>query len=380
MTGAIYVHIPFCRQKCPYCDFFSIRHQPEWVTAFLEGLAGEIALQALNPHLKNFTGASIFLGGGTPSLLQPEQTELILQTIRRHFDILPGAEISFEANPGTLGPGQLLAYRSLGFNRISIGVQSFADSELQTLGRIHDARAGKNAILEARAAGFANLGIDLIFGIPNQSLKAWHHNLNTAITAQPDAISTYALTVEAGTPLAQWQAQGSIRVASEALSRRMYLHAMEQLPQAGYLQYEISNFAKSGYECRHNLAYWDGTPYLGFGPSAHSFLDGERWWNVKDLPAYVAAIRAGKKPSAGHEILTISEKMTECIMLSLRKNSGLDLQQFAAWFGAAAAHRLRTRLQSLESKFFLPHESIFALTPAGFLLYDSICAELIAVL
>lgn len=380
MTGAIYVHIPFCVHKCPYCDFYSIRHQPELLARFLDGLAGEIALQASNPRWKNFAGTSIFLGGGTPSILRPEQAEKILQSIQLHFEILPEAEISFEANPGTLSQSHLAAFRDLGFNRISIGVQSFTDLDLQTLGRIHDAGVARAAISDARAAGFTSLGIDLIFGIPKQSLKTWQQNLETAIALNPDHISTYALTLEAGTPLAQWHAEGRIKIASDVLSRRMYLSTLELLSRAGYGHYEISNFARPGFECRHNLAYWNGAAYLGFGPSAHSFLNGERWWNINDLAAYLEAIEAGQAPIAGNEVLTPAEKMTEYILLSLRKKSGLDLRQFTMLFGAVAADRLHERLQTLEQEFFVQHDGVFALTPAGFLLYDSICADLIAAL
>lgn len=274
---AIYIHIPFCRRRCAYCDFASTAGLEALIPAYVDALAREIAAQ------DRATVPTIYLGGGTPSLLTPAQVQAILDACRAAFDVDPAAEITMEANPGTVDAAYLPALRAAGVNRLSLGVQSFADGELALLGRIHTAAQAVAAYDNARAAGFANVSLDLVYGLPGQTLADWSRSLDRAVALCPDHLSLYALEVHGDTPLGRRIAAGDLPAPDDDLAADMYELAEDRLAVAGFMHYELSNWATGNdAACRHNLTYWRNEPYRGLGAAAHSWIDGERRWNVVD--------------------------------------------------------------------------------------------------
>jgi putative oxygen-independent coproporphyrinogen III oxidase len=269
---------------------------------------------------------TLYLGGGTPSLLTADELAVLLESLREQFEFSPDTEITLEANPDDLNPQVLKSYRGLGINRLSLGVQSFADRELAFLGRRHDAAQALNALGWAREAGFANLGIDLMYGLPGQTVEQWQGNLESALGFLPEHLSCYQLTVEAGTPLARRQAEARFQPLSEEMEREFFLFTSRFLEDQGYFHYEISNFARGkGKLSRHNCKYWNHTPYLGLGPAAHSYRGGRRWWNHRSLEAYCGALSAGEAPVAGEEVLTPEQARLEALYLGLRTRDGVIL-------------------------------------------------------
>jgi putative oxygen-independent coproporphyrinogen III oxidase len=379
-AASLYIHIPFCERKCPYCDFYSVEGT-ERAEDFLAMLAREIALREARADHTTFE--TIFLGGGTPSLLEPEQIERILFRLHAAFPISPDAEVTLEANPGTVTEGKLRAFRTLGVNRISIGIQSFLDPELRALGRIHDGREAFRSIELARAAGFDNLSIDLIYSIPGQTPAQWEDTLRTAVDLAPQHLSAYSLLVEESTPLARMVGAGTVRTNPVDLEAAMYERTMELLGAFGYEHYEISNYALPGFRCRHNFSYWSHRNYLGFGPSAHSFWNdkggksGRRWWNVADLSTYQERLRDGSLPVETEDDVGLREMLDERIFLGLR-SGGLDLKGLSVDFGYNFESRrgdltrwmIEETLASLE-------QGVLRLTPKGFLLCDEIASRLL---
>ena len=300
---------------------------------------------------------TIYLGGGTPSLLTPVQLKGLLDHLQEHFPCVAGTEITLEANPDDLSLPVLNRYREVGINRLSLGVQSFVDRELDFLGRRHDASQVLRALNWAREAGFDNLGIDLMYGLPGQTLPAWQKTLETALSFQPEHLSCYQLTVEEGTPLAQRQAEGLFQSLSEEMERTFFLFTSRFLEDRGYLHYEISNFARgSANKSRHNCKYWNHSNYLGLGPAAHSYRDGRRWWNHTSLEDYCQALTAGQAPLAGWEDLTGEEKRWEALYLGLRTSDGIDLDlvQNEAQREAMLKKALQAGLGEVRAGRFLP--------------------------
>ena len=293
----LYLHIPFCKSKCPYCDFYSLTDL-SLMPAWLEALKREVLLY--KDTFPCFD--TLYLGGGTPSLVDPRQLAILMACLRRQFDFAPDTEFTLEANPDDLTPEKLRVYRDLGINRLSLGVQSFDDQELASLGRRHTARQAERALKWSRAAGFTNLGIDLIYGLPGQTEEAWGRNFKKALRFNPEHLSCYQLTLEEGTPLGARAAQGYIQLPGEATQRRLFLKTSRFLAEHGYLHYEVSNFARGeAHFSRHSRKYWRHTPYLGLGPGAHSYLNGRRWWNDRSLTGYCRALAQGRAPLAGRE-------------------------------------------------------------------------------
>lgn len=384
---ALYIHIPFCRKKCIYCDFYSLTSL-HWRQRYIKALVQEIDRQGRSLCEKVATIRSVYFGGGTPSLLTREHFFAVLQTIRNHFVLAPDVEITCEANPGTLSAAKLAGLRSAGVNRLTVGVQSFCDVELATLGRIHNADAARQSLRQAREAGFSNIAIDLIFAIPGQSLLQWKRNIAEALAFNPEHLSVYGLTVEAGTPLDAEIKAGRMHPCSEEVQRKMMLAAMHRLRAAGYEQYELSNYALPGMTSRHNQAYWQGLSYLGFGASAHSFDGRQRWWNCRDLQLYCRQIESGQNAMAERETLTSRQLLYEMILLGLRQNSGIDSRKWhsaanvdlfefvqhcglsteegLAAFAPSAGHHLLSRLGEA-----------LVLSEQGVLLYDSVCEKLV---
>jgi putative oxygen-independent coproporphyrinogen III oxidase len=321
-SAGLYVHVPFCKGKCPYCDFASgtdLSLIPDWLAALSREMAmyRDLALRF----------DTLYLGGGTPSLLAASDLGVLLEGLHVHFAFLEDTEITLEANPDDLTLEVLKHYRKVGINRLSLGVQSLDDGELAFLGRRHDAGQALLALAGAREAGFAHLGLDLIYGLPGQTLEAWRRTLESVLDFRPEHLSCYQLTVEEGTPLARRQAAGQFQPLSEETERQFFLFTSQFLEDRGYLHYEISNFARGRENrSRHNSKYWNHSPYLGLGPAAHSYLEGRRWWNHRSLEAYCQALAAGQAPVAGREELTGEQRRLEAIFLGMRTQNGVNLE------------------------------------------------------
>jgi oxygen-independent coproporphyrinogen-3 oxidase len=325
---------------------------------------------------------TVFFGGGTPSLLEPAQLETILTCLGTGFSLAVDAEISLEANPGTVTLEKLAAFRSLGINRVSFGVQSFHDADLKFLGRIHDRAQALECLTMARAAGFGNVGLDLIYGIPGQTLSGWDENLRRAVDLAPEHLSAYSLIVEEHTPLHRMVEADQVRVAPTDLEAELYERVMERLEAAGYEHYEVSNYALPGFRCRHNGAYWSHQAYLGFGPSAHSFrmaedgLRARRWWNVADLGEYSSRLARGIVPVESEEQLGPAQLLRERIFLGLR-SGGLSLDGLASDFGGGWLAESQGILRALADEGLAILEGPrLRLTRRGFVLCDEIGARL----
>lgn len=333
---SIYVHIPFCARKCLYCAFVSVADAPLPARDYVETVLREMALRAGKlPAVPRVS--TIYLGGGTPSLLKPRLVGRIVDAAARHFALESRAEVTIEANPGTLTPASLAGYRAAGVNRLSLGVQSFDDRMLVRLGRVHTAREAREAFAAARAAGFDNISVDLIHSLPGQEPGQWLEELRHAAALGPEHISAYGLTVEEGTPFAREEEEGSLILPAEDDAARMFEETAEALAPAGYEHYEIANFARPGRRSRHNQVYWRRGTYLGLGAAAHSFLrdprPGLRWKNPDDITAYARAIREGVLPDEGRISLTEREAMGEWLFLGLRILEGVETARFREEFG-----------------------------------------------
>ena len=351
----IYIHIPFCLRKCPYCDFYSVaeaqqgKSEIEGLKArFVKALCREIESGGRKYGMKARTGEArqvdtIYLGGGTPSLLMPHELEEIMDTVRKNFELSGNAEISMECNPATASKDKLEAYRRAGVNRLSIGAQSFDDGVLRTLGRLHNSADTLRTVEEARRAGFDNISLDLMFAIPGQTDEIWENTVRRAVMLNPQHISFYSLEFMEGTPFTDRLEKGEIRETEAEADRRMYERGLEIMGKAGFIQYEISNWAL-GLEngCRHNMKYWGLEEYLGFGPSAHSYMTGaegrgNRFNNVSSIERYLKSWEnpENRGQSAVEDLCenSLTDDVCEYIFTGLRKNTGIDLKKFRKRFG-----------------------------------------------
>lgn len=329
----IYVHIPYCEAKCFYCDFNSYalsNHRPE---RYVEALLREIEDTAYRWASQAGSFDTLYFGGGTPTTLTPDQIGRILEKIDQSFSFQRDREITIEANPGTVTLESLKTLRRLGINRISFGVQSFDDTLLKRIGRIHTAQQALEAYTLARLAGFDNVNLDFIYGLPGQTLEIWERTLRQALDLQPEHLSLYALIVEEGTPFGLWYSQGKLALPEEEVQAQMYQLARKLTRQEGYRQYEISNFARPGYECRHNLIYWNNDPYLGFGAGAVSYWEGVRRTNVRHPAKYIEKALKGEDLTEEAETLPPSLALGETLMLGLRMTQGVDLEKLYRRFG-----------------------------------------------
>jgi oxygen-independent coproporphyrinogen-3 oxidase len=378
--AGIYVHVPFCVRKCGYCDFFSIADL-SLKPAFLEALSSEIA--AADPGLLVFD--TICIGGGTPSILEPTEVKGIINGLFSKFRFGGAVEVTLEANPGTVDFKKLKGFRSAGVNRLNIGVQSFQEKNLALLGRIHSVQQSHAALSNARRAGFENVGLDLMFGLSGQALQDWSADLESALAHGPEHIACYMLTVEPATPLAEEQRLGRFRPAPEDDVAELFMATSEFLTAHGFRHYEISNFARCEADrcevarvSRHNSKYWTHAPYLGFGPAAHSFLPPKRFWNHRDVQHYVDEVRAARRPVAGEEVLTADQEMMEVIMLGLRTEAGVDLQDFRRRFGAEFMSLYGEAATELSSRGLLVlRDGRCAPTRRGMLYLNTVTAALI---
>lgn len=314
----IYVHIPFCKSRCRYCDFFSttqLEHREEYVQALLQEIAERV------PDKTDI--ATIYFGGGTPSLLETEQIERLLKALLDKSTTQP-EEITLEANPGDLTFEKLQSLRQTGINRLSIGIQSFDDSELQLIGRRHNANQARKAVLDAQKAGFDNISIDLIYALPNETITTWKRDISEAMALNIQHISCYCLSYESGTPLTKMLNSGQVEQIDEETENMMFDELCNQLKANGFEHYEVSNFALPGKRARHNSSYWNNTPYIGLGAGAHSYDGQKRRWNIADLTAYVRRMLSHSKYWE-EETLTDEQKAIEHIMLGMRTNDGVAL-------------------------------------------------------
>ncbi|KGN72019.1 coproporphyrinogen III oxidase [Porphyromonas gulae] len=372
MTG-LYIHIPFCATRCSYCDFYS-QTNSALRSEYIQALIAEMSIR--RTEVADTIG-TLYFGGGTPSLLSPQEIGRIIEQAYKLFSFSSDVEITLEANPDDLNTGYVQELRTLPINRISMGAQSFHDEDLHFLNRRHNARQVYEAVDTCRKAGLTNLSIDLIYGLPGQTPARWQENISAVLALAPPHLSAYHLIYEEGTPLTRLLHAGKVREVDEEVSLEFFRMLREQLTRAGYEHYEISNFARAGYHSRHNSSYWQETPYLGLGPSAHSF-DGwrTRRCNPSDISRYIASMAAGN-PLFTEEILTDNDRYNEVIMTRLRTARGLSPDQVGYLFGKESAERcIRTAAPFIRDG--LLHEETdgrIRLTEKGIFLSDRIISE-----
>ncbi|MGA9262349.1 MAG: radical SAM family heme chaperone HemW [Desulfobacterales bacterium] len=375
-TAGLYIHIPFCRKKCRYCDFYSVT-DPSLQPGYLKALQQEMRLAAASHPALSFD--TLYLGGGTPSALGIGAVEKIINAARRAFSFLPDTEVTVEVNPGTVDLDSLQRLRQAGANRLNVGVQSFRARNLAFLGRIHSAIEAERVLAWSHAAGFDNIGIDLIYGIPGQTPASWKIDLVRALDCNLSHLSCYSLTFEPGTPLEGDLKRGKFTAADEDRVAELYLQALEVLGRGGFEQYETANFARSrGRRSRHNCKYWSFSPYLGLGPSAHSFIEPERFWNCADVDRYIRQLDNGRRPIEESETLTREELMIEAVYLGLRLSDGIDMSAFNDRFGIGFMENFGAKSAAFELKGLLTiTDGHCRLTPRGMLLLDTIAAAFI---
>jgi oxygen-independent coproporphyrinogen-3 oxidase len=355
----LYIHVPFCRSKCPYCDFYS-HTDLSLVTAWVKALENEIGI-----YKDQFLGFdTLYLGGGSPSILSEDPIGSLFEHLFTQFRFEPDREITIEVNPNDLNPNKLKQLLVLGVNRISLGVQSFNDQELIFLGRRHTAEEAVSALKWIRESGFTNVGIDLIYGLPGQSGRQWISSLEKALTFQPEHLSCYQLTIAKGTRFWGLKEKGDIQPIGEEEEEALFLATLNYLQDHGYIHYEVSNFAREErYFSRHNLKYWQRVPYLGLGPSAHSFQGNRRWWNVRSVRQYCRILEEGKPPIEDQEELTLEQVQLETVSLGLRTMAGVDLESLGDVDQGKIQGLVDLELVAVEEKRLVP-------TQKGLLLAD----------
>jgi len=329
--AGIYIHIPFCQAKCIYCDFYSVADRNNEIPEFIDLICAEIDLFFKNNQAP-WKFDTLFLGGGTPSLLKASSIEKILKTLRKHLDLSNIQEFTVETNPGEVSLVRLQDFISIGVNRLSLGFQSFDDKLLSFLGRLHSSDDCIKTYNNARKSGFNNINADLIFDIPGQTIERWKQDLKTLVKLDPEHISTYSLTVEKQTNLFKLVQSGKVKMPSETIDISMYTHSLNFLKEQNYIQYEISNHSKKNYQCKHNMHYWKNDPYISFGPSAHSYDMEKRWWNINNLNQYSEFIKNNKLPIQEEEYLTNKDHFNELIFNGLRMQDGVQIKSLEKYY------------------------------------------------
>lgn len=375
MSG-IYIHIPFCKQACHYCDYHfstSLKKKEALVRALIKEL--ELRKDELQRHL-GFTGIeTIYFGGGTPSLLSVEELRMLIDSVYEQFDVIETPEITIEANPDDLTPQKLLELSNTPINRLSIGIQSFFDDDLKLMNRAHSAQEAKKS-LENALTYFNNISIDLIYGIPGASNEQWIQNIETALSYDISHISSYVLTVEPKTALENFVRRGIVKDVDEAMAREQFYILIEKLDAAGFIHYELSNFGKPEFFSRNNTAYWQGKPYLGIGPSAHSFDGERRGWNVRNNSIYIKSLERGELPIE-IEVLSITDKYNEYIMTGLRTIWGVDLKKVEQDFGPSyKAYLLKQSQKFVAEHLLYIEDNKLRVTHKGQFLSDGIASDL----
>lgn len=363
MAG-IYLHIPFCKTRCIYCDFYSTTRE-DLRQRYVQALCLE--LKERKDYLKEATVETVYFGGGTPSQLSEENFDNIFQTLQEVYGLDKTVEITLEANPDDLTDEYVHTLRRFPFNRISLGIQTFDDRTLQLLHRRHNAAQAQNAVRRCREAGFDNISIDLIYGLPGETEKLWENDLMQALQLHPEHLSAYHLTYEEGTPLYRLRQEKRVREVDEDMSLKFFSQLNSTLRQAGYVHYEISNFCLPGKHARHNTSYWQGIPYLGCGPSAHSFDTRSREWNKASLETYIQGMEQGKRPYET-EVLNADTRYNEYVMTGMRTILGISLDKIRTDFGTerldylqrmAAPHLRRGKIVTQDGRLRLTEEGIF---------------------
>jgi len=408
IESALYIHIPFCDHKCIYCDFYSIITTDN-IPSFLNSLKKEIK------HYSKFYSderifTSIYFGGGTPSLMHPDYIREIISGLKESYAVSNDAEITLETNPGTVDSGKLKSFFEIGINRLSIGIQSFDEDDLKFLTRIHNKQTAIETVFNARESGFENINIDLIFNLPGQTKKKWMYNLQTALTLPIKHISAYSLILERGTILNKMVLDGKVSIRDDDYDAELYELTIDFLESNQFHQYEVSNFTLDGFECRHNKAYWNYKDYIGFGPSAHSFVSGKRlaiakpmcsnldikengyvypesderkingaarWWNFSSLKKYIEEVERHNSAQANYEILSTEEMLNEYVMLAIRSN-GLSINDFKTRFGEEWIIRKYNYFRKLRGKnLLLMDDNSIRLTKTGYALCDEILGNIL---
>jgi oxygen-independent coproporphyrinogen-3 oxidase len=374
-TSALYIHIPFCDHKCIYCDFYSIITTDN-ILPFLDSLKKEIKYYSdIYSGEKIFT--SVYFGGGTPSLMQPDYIREIISTLKKYFVVSDDAEITLETNPGTVNGAKLKSFNEIGINRLSIGIQSFDEADLKFLTRIHNKKTAIETVFNAKESGFENINIDLIFNLPGQTKKKWVDNLQTALTLPVSHVSAYSLILERGTILNKMVLDGKVSIRDNDYDAELYEITIDFFESNGFHQYEVSNFALDGFDCLHNKAYWNYKEYMGFGPSAHSFVGGKRWWNFSSLKKYITEINKHNSAQAGYEVLSFEEMLNEYVMLAIRSN-GLFINDFITRFGEEWINKKLNYFRKLcEKNLLLMDDNSIRLTKSGYALCDEILSNIL---
>ena len=370
----IYIHIPFCRRKCDYCDFYSLSGREERMDPYQKALLAHIKETA--PLARGYQVDTVYCGGGTPSYYGEKRLRELLSEVNRRFDLARDAEVTVECNPDSVDKKMLTKLRRAGFNRISLGVQSACDRELASLGRLHQFAQAQAAVAAAREAKFKNLSLDLIYGLPGQDMASWQESVEQILSLEPEHLSCYGLKVEDGTPLSARVAGGEILPNDDAQAD-MYLWAVERLEAAGYKQYEISNFAKAGFQSRHNLKYWMGNPYIGFGPGAHSDFGGRRYSFVRDLEQYIQGVLQGGNIVDESELIPQRERGSEYLMLRLRTTRGIDEWEYRREF-FMNFDPIEQKLEAFEHQGWAARQDRrWYFTPKGFLVSNQLIGALL---
>ena len=373
----VYLHIPFCRSKCDYCDFYSMPAGDDLMDRYQKALLTQI--KSMVPRLKGRTVDTIYIGGGTPSYYGEKRLRELLGYLQRHLSVAKNAEITVECNPDTVDLKSMIRLRKAGVNRISLGMQSADPDQLRCVHRVHDPQQVIWAVEDIRAAKIENLSLDLIYGLPGQSIDSWTDTIRAALALHPDHLSCYGLKVEEGTPLARRvDEEGDMDLPDGDSQADFYLEAVEQIQQAGFRQYEISNFARTGMESRHNLKYWMGREYTGFGPGAHSYLDGVRYAWPRDLAGYLEALEAGEPVAmAEKETVPPREQAREYLLLRMRTMRGIEEWEYRRSFGLNF-EPISRRLEFFEShRWAEQSDHRWHFTPQGFLLSNTLIADLL---
>ncbi len=372
-TGGVYIHIPFCKAKCMYCDFYSVADRDTAMNRLVDCLLREIRDAGGSPP--GWQIDTLFIGGGTPSLLAPHHLEQLIAALDQAFGLNELVEFTLEANPGEAPEDKLRAFRELGVNRLSMGFQSFDPGLLKFLGRLHDPAACFKTYAAARRAGFDNINADLMFNIPGQSLRRWRADLTALADLEPEHISAYSLTVEKGTELSRMVAAGEVALPDEDRDYRMYALTRELLSRRGYVPYEVSNYAREGRACRHNLHYWRIEPYLSFGPAAHGFDGLQRRWNVRNLDEYMDRIETGRSPVAGDEDLNPDQLYHEKLAFGLRLKEGLSVTESLGYASPRAFARQHRRLLTKWEGWLVLQGDRLQMTETGVFLTDTVTAD-----
>ena len=370
--AGIYLHIPFCKTKCIYCDFYSVTKRDDSIEKFVSCLIKEIKLN--KDKLSNFKFDTIFFGGGTPSVLTEKQLEKILNALNNFYDLDKNIEITLECNPGEITYEKLKHFRKIGVNRLSIGFQSFNEKILKFLGRLHNSEQSISTFNHARKAGFDNINIDLIYDIPKQRVKDWKNDLFLGTSLEPEHISAYSLTVEKNTALHSMVKNKTVLMPSEEIDKKMFLETIDYLENKKFIHYEISNFSKKNKKCDHNLHYWRLDPYLAFGPGAHGFDGMKRWWNKKSIDYYLNKLENNTLPIESEEILSKKDCFNETIMNGLRLIEGAKIEKLDSYLDIDIVKHLKPYIKKWP--YIHNNGKKLTLKKEGLLFTDEIIADL----